>query len=189
VSREAGRPAAEPPGAGPLAVVVPARNEEASIEPVVQAFAGLAAVDLVIVVDNGSDDRTAERARAAGARVLAEPRPGDGAALRAGIEHALASGAARVALVESLPRLEITPSAAALAQSLLTAGAVPAEAPRDALHIAVAAIHGVAYLATWNFKHIANVTKRLAIMHALESAGYSPPTIATPEDLLEVINL
>jgi GrpB-like predicted nucleotidyltransferase (UPF0157 family) len=28
--------------------------------------------------------------------------------------------------------------------------------PRDAFHIAIAAVHGVQYLATWNFKHIAN---------------------------------
>jgi glycosyltransferase involved in cell wall biosynthesis len=82
-------------------VVVPALDEEASIAEVVRGFAAEAAVAAVIVVDNGSRDRTAERARAAGARVIAEARRGYGAALRAGIEHALAGGAERVALVEA----------------------------------------------------------------------------------------
>jgi glycosyltransferase involved in cell wall biosynthesis len=42
----------------------------------------------VIVVDNGSRDGTAEVARAHGARVVVEPRPGYGAAVHAGIEAA-----------------------------------------------------------------------------------------------------
>jgi glycosyltransferase involved in cell wall biosynthesis len=44
----------------------------------------------VLVVDNGSTDATAERARAAGARVIAEPRRGYGRACKAGIAAAAA---------------------------------------------------------------------------------------------------
>ena len=98
-----------------------------------------------------------------------------------------AAAEARLAWLRGLPLLEITAPAATLAQGLLDADALPAEAPRDALHIAVAAIHSVPYLATWNFRHIANVTKRVAIARAIEDAGYDPPVIATPEDLLEVL--
>ena len=43
-------------------------------------------VDQVVVVDNGSTDRTAECARTAGARVVSEPRRGHGRARRAGVE-------------------------------------------------------------------------------------------------------
>lgn len=50
-------------------VVIPARNEEASIERVVRSLPP----DTVIVVDDHSTDRTAERARAAGAGVLTAP--------------------------------------------------------------------------------------------------------------------
>jgi glycosyltransferase involved in cell wall biosynthesis len=68
-----------------VAVVIPALDEEAAIGPVVRAVpAGL--VDQVLVVDNGSTDRTAAVARAAGARVVSEPRRGYGAACWAGVQ-------------------------------------------------------------------------------------------------------
>jgi glycosyltransferase involved in cell wall biosynthesis len=67
-----------------ISVVIPALNEEDPIGDVVRAVpADL--VDEVIVVDNGSTDRTAERARAAGARVIVEPQRGYGRACRAGV--------------------------------------------------------------------------------------------------------
>jgi glycosyltransferase involved in cell wall biosynthesis len=68
-----------------ISVVIPALNEEEPIADVVRAIPG-GIVDEVIVVDNGSTDRTAERARMAGARVIAEPRRGYGRACRGGIE-------------------------------------------------------------------------------------------------------
>jgi glycosyltransferase involved in cell wall biosynthesis len=74
-------------GAGPkgVGVVIPALDEEESIAAVVRAVPG-GLVDEVIVVDNGSRDRTAAVARAAGARVIAEPRRGYGAACWAGVQ-------------------------------------------------------------------------------------------------------
>lgn len=67
-----------------VSVVIPALNEEEPIGDVVRAIPR-AVVDEVLVVDNGSTDATAERARAAGARVVAEPRRGYGWACQAGI--------------------------------------------------------------------------------------------------------
>lgn len=69
-----------------VSVVVPALNEEASIARVVEDF--LPHVDEVLVVDNHSTDRTAERARAAGARVETVAVGGYGDALRHGMNHA-----------------------------------------------------------------------------------------------------
>ena len=65
-----------------IAVVIPALNEEKSL-PLV--LAALPKVDDIIVVDNGSTDRTAELAVAGGARVVSEPRRGYGSACLAGI--------------------------------------------------------------------------------------------------------
>jgi glycosyltransferase involved in cell wall biosynthesis len=71
-----------------ISVVIPALNEEAAIGGVVREVPR-DLVDEVIVVDNGSTDRTAAIAAAAGARVVREPSRGYGAACLAG---ALAAG-------------------------------------------------------------------------------------------------
>ena len=67
-----------------VSVIIPALNEEETIADVVRNVPPEIATE-IIVVDNGSDDRTAERARAAGARVVAEPRHGYGRACAAGV--------------------------------------------------------------------------------------------------------
>jgi glycosyltransferase involved in cell wall biosynthesis len=71
-----------------VSVVVPAYDEEATIAGVVRDFRSHASVDEVVVVDNNCRDRTAEVAAAAGARVVAESRPGYGSALRRGMDEA-----------------------------------------------------------------------------------------------------
>lgn len=67
-----------------VSVVIPCLNEEEPIAGVVLEVLAQN-VDEVIVVDNGSTDRTAERASMAGARVVREPRPGYGRACAAGV--------------------------------------------------------------------------------------------------------
>ncbi len=76
-----------PSGDKIISVIIPCLNEETPIAGVVSDVLAQN-VDEVIVVDNGSTDRTAERAAAAGARVIAEPRRGYGRACAAGV-HAL----------------------------------------------------------------------------------------------------
>ena len=84
------RRAAPSSGARCLAIL-PARDEEAALGQVLDGLPAAACgmpVD-VVVVDDGSRDRTAELARAGGARVISHARPrGLGAALRTGLEHA-----------------------------------------------------------------------------------------------------
>jgi hypothetical protein len=65
----------------------------------------------------------------------------------------------------------------------MAGGAIPQTEPRDALHVAIAAVHGVQYLVTWNFKHIANATLRPRIDAVCRDNGYEPPIICTPEEL------
>jgi len=69
-----------------VAVLIPARNEEASL-PLVLGAIPAGRVEEVVVVNNASTDRTAEAARSQGATVLLEPRPGYGAACLRGIDH------------------------------------------------------------------------------------------------------
>jgi len=70
-----------------IAAVIPALNEEESIGQVVAAVPRDLVVE-VIVVDNGSTDRTAAVASIAGARVVTEPQRGYGAACKAGLDAA-----------------------------------------------------------------------------------------------------
>ena len=66
-----------------VAVIIPALDEEQSIGLVLAEIPKIAS--RVVVVDNGSRDRTAEVARAAGAEVVSEPRRGYGQACLTGI--------------------------------------------------------------------------------------------------------
>lgn len=68
-----------------IAVVVPALDEEPSIGGLLSDLASLGLLRSTVVVDNGSRDRTAEIATAAGARCVREPRKGYGAACLKGI--------------------------------------------------------------------------------------------------------
>ena len=67
-----------------VSAIIPCLDEEAAIGPVVTAVLAQQ-VSEVVVVDGGSRDCTVERARAAGARVIVEPRRGYGRAIQAGI--------------------------------------------------------------------------------------------------------
>ena len=67
-------------------IIIPALNEEDAIAEVIQDIPK-ELVDEIIVVDNGSNDKTIEVARAAGATVLIEPLRGYGAACLKGISH------------------------------------------------------------------------------------------------------
>jgi glycosyltransferase involved in cell wall biosynthesis len=67
-------------------VIIPARNEAASIGNVLDAIPA-DCITAAIVVNNDSDDATAEIARRHGATVLDEPRHGYGAACLRGLDH------------------------------------------------------------------------------------------------------
>ncbi len=94
------------------------------------------------------------------------------------------AAAERMAVVNAIRLLDINPDCHALAGQLLAAKAVPQTEPRDALHIAIASVQQVNYLVTWNFKHIANAGMRHQIETVIRSAGYDPPVICTPQELL-----
>jgi len=94
----------------------------------------------------------------------------------------------RIASIDGIPVLPITPDAESLANTLIQGRAVPESEPNDALHIALAATHGVQYLVSWNFRHIVNASLRSVIERICRSAKYSPPILCTPEELLEIFD-
>jgi hypothetical protein len=73
-----------------------------------------------------------------------------------------------------------------LAQELIRRHGVPETEPRDASHIAIAAVSGVQYLLTWNFRHIGNPSTRKLIEDICQSNGYALPVICSPDELLEI---
>lgn len=90
----------------------------------------------------------------------------------------------RLAVVELLPALDVTVDAEALTQAIMAEGVLPPHAFPDAAHVAVAAVHAVDYLLTWNCKHLANaqIARKIALVR--QKLGWRMPTICTPEELM-----
>jgi hypothetical protein len=106
--------------------------------------------------------------------VVAESRRGDAKA-----------AARRLRALRGMSRLAAGSSGARLAEVLLRSGALPRKAEIDAAHVGVAADNGIDYLLTSNLRHLANAVLRGKIEEAVRSAGFVPPVICTPEELME----
>jgi predicted nucleic acid-binding protein len=90
----------------------------------------------------------------------------------------------RLELLADIAVLEINSDVEILSRRLITAGLVPASVASDAVHIATASVHGVDFLVTWNFKHIANPLIRQRLRKEVSLSGYDLPVLCTPEELL-----
>jgi predicted nucleic acid-binding protein len=90
----------------------------------------------------------------------------------------------RARIIREIPLLSIPDDAVALAQRLVQAAGLPTRAAADALHISVAACHGIDYLLTWNAAHIANAEFRPKVERACRDNGYEPPVLCTPDELM-----
>lgn len=93
------------------------------------------------------------------------------------------AAARRLTALQEASLLDVTEDAIVLAENLIAAGGLPAKARIDALHIAIATVHGMDYLLTWNCKHIANASLRGRIEDLCREAGFEPPVICTPLEL------
>lgn len=90
----------------------------------------------------------------------------------------------RLAALEGIVLLDVNLEVENLAKSLIADRALPAKAVTDALHIAVAAVHEINYLLSWNCRHIANAEMQEIIGKVCAANGYKRPVICTPEELL-----
>lgn len=95
------------------------------------------------------------------------------------------AAALRLRAVETLPVLEADDRARELAAEILRTAALPLKAAADAAHIAIATVNGMEFLLTWNCTHIANGIVQRAISRLSRDMGFEPPTIVTPEELME----
>lgn len=94
----------------------------------------------------------------------------------------------RLDLLSALNILEATSSVDNLAQRLIEEACLPRKAVTDAHHIAIATVHDMDYLLTWNCRHIANAEMTLKIRMVCESLGFRCPIICTPEELMGSYN-
>ena len=94
------------------------------------------------------------------------------------------AAAERLKVLNTIEMLDITEEAGFLATALIERGSLPAKASADALHIAIAAVHNVDYLLTWNCKHIANAEMRPVIESVCRNMGFVPPILCPPEELM-----
>ena len=105
--------------------------------------------------------------------VLDEVRAGDPDAARR-----------RLALVEDLGRIAITPEVIRFARRLVEQLVIPRAAEVDAFHVAAATVNGMDYLLTWNCRHIANARVERIVRAEARALGFEAPVICTPEGLL-----
>jgi hypothetical protein len=90
----------------------------------------------------------------------------------------------RLNIIRDLPVLEVTKSAETLARAIIASGVIPPRAVRDAAHVAVAAVHGIDYLLTWNCRHLANAQIVRKMEEVCDRLSERMPLICTPEELM-----
>ncbi|HEX8180628.1 MAG TPA: type II toxin-antitoxin system VapC family toxin [Pyrinomonadaceae bacterium] len=87
-------------------------------------------------------------------------------------------------LVAPLEQVELTDETAILADGYISRGIFHRKYLGDALHVALASVHKIDYLVTWNFGHLANVRRQARIRLFNTAAGFFVPMIVTPEFLV-----
>jgi hypothetical protein len=90
----------------------------------------------------------------------------------------------RLALLEGIPLLDLTDEISEVAKDLVERRIIPEKAADDAVHIAVASVHKIDYLLTWNCKHLANPHNWRRISNCLADHGCRATVICTPEELI-----
>jgi hypothetical protein len=71
-----------------------------------------------------------------------------------------------------------------LTRALLASRLIPAKADADAAHVAIAAVHGMDFLLTWNCRHIANAVIVEQLRDICAREGFPAPVICTPHELM-----
>ena len=91
----------------------------------------------------------------------------------------------RLVKARTLPVLPDHPKARVTAEKLAAEVPIPDKSRADAMHLALAAFHGMDYLLTWNQAHFDNPILRGRVDDIIKRQGLSPAIVLTPERLLE----
>jgi hypothetical protein len=87
----------------------------------------------------------------------------------------------RLAIALLLTDLVVTQEAEELGVELINRGALPPKAATDALHLAVAAVHRMEFLVSWNCRHLVNTHVLNQAFRIFEPLGYNVPGVCTPD--------
>ena len=90
--------------------------------------------------------------------------------------------------VDKFQRVELTEEAIKLAETYIDEKVVGRTSLEDCRHIAMATIHKVDVLASWNFKHIVNLDRIKGYNSVNLRLGYSMIEIRSPKDLVNYEN-
>lgn len=89
----------------------------------------------------------------------------------------------RLDVMTEIKLLDLTDEANALTKEILASGLLPADADRDAAHIALATVHEMDILLSWNCRHIANAAIQARLRRLAEKSGFALPVLCTPDEL------
>ena len=93
----------------------------------------------------------------------------------------------RLHLLRDAKLLEETDAVVTLAAAIRAHVNLPERAVADAAHIAMAAVHGIELLMTWNCTHIANPHIQRILRRVCGDSGYELPALITPIEMLPKI--
>jgi hypothetical protein len=88
-----------------------------------------------------------------------------------------------IKLVQPLPKLAVDEEIMAVAARYVAERLVPADLAGDAAHLAIATVHEMEFLLTWNIRHLANPNKLNHLTIINRRLGLLTPQIVTPEML------
>lgn len=89
------------------------------------------------------------------------------------------AAAKRIEICRPIQRLPIDEACEHLAQALIAERAIPETEQEDALHLALATLSRVDFIATWNFAHLVGPVAKFRLQTAIQNMGFPPPILAT----------
>ena len=89
----------------------------------------------------------------------------------------------RLETLAGIPVLRVNEQAENLTLQILGSGLLPADADRDAGHIALATVYEMDILLSWNCRHIANAAIQARLRKLAAKSGLTLPVLCTPDEL------